>query len=60
MQATPAGRISASSERTKRLSVAERVGFEPTDPRKGGQQISSLPHSTTLPPLRTLDYRESR
>ena len=32
------------------------MGFEPTVPRKGGQQISSLPHSTTLPPLRTLNY----
>ena len=31
--------------------MAERVGFEPTV-RRGVQQISSLPHSTTLAPLR--------
>ena len=31
--------------------IAERVGFEPTV-RRNVQQISSLPHSTALAPLR--------
>src|SRR5689334_24410074 len=31
--------------------MAERVGFEPTVPRKEGQQISSLPRSAAPAPL---------
>ncbi len=33
--------------------MAERVGFEPTEPVKA-QQFSRLPDSTTLAPLREL------
>ena len=34
--------------------MAERVGFEPTEPVKA-QQFSRLPDSTTLAPLRELN-----
>ncbi len=36
--------------------MAERVGFEPTEPVKV-QQFSRLPDSTTLAPLRTSELK---
>ena len=39
--------------------LAERVGFEPTV-RRDAQQISSLPHSTTLAPLRGRYFNRSK
>jgi hypothetical protein len=36
--------------------MAERVGFEPTEPAKA-QQFSRLPDSTTLAPLRDLSQK---
>ncbi len=35
-----------------KLSMAEGEGFEPSDQGLPGQQLSRLPHSTALPPLR--------
>ncbi len=37
-----------------KIVMAERVGFEPTEPAKA-QQFSRLPDSTTLAPLRELN-----
>ena len=44
-----ATKLWTADKRITNLST-ERVGFEPTEPLRV-QQISSLPHSTTLPPL---------
>ena len=38
--------------------MAERVGFEPTEPVKA-QQFSRLPDSTTLAPLREANYNSN-
>src|SRR5437764_200732 len=45
------GRIKLDLQSMAREEVAEREGFEPPVPQ-AVQQISSLPHSTTLPSLR--------
>ena len=39
-------------------TMAERGGFEPPE-EQALQQISSLPHSTTLPPLHTETINEN-
>ena len=41
------------------ISLAERVGFEPTLPLPVNR-ISSAAHSTTLPPLREVCHAQKR
>jgi hypothetical protein len=43
----------ARAAAVSRGQMADRAGFEPADGKKTRQQISNLPQSTTLPPVRT-------